>query len=124
MHIFQLLDLFALTPKVEIVEAALPNVMKSVRGTGQPSRKSQLYRLHHGRWIGNLGLRNEKMDMLRHHDIANHSEAISVSHLLQHGEQQVPPRCAMEQRLALVATPRNQVQTPRAVVTLQAPRHW
>jgi hypothetical protein len=79
MHIFQLLNLFALTAQIEIVEATLPNVMRSIgRATGEhASRKFQLHCLHNSGWVGDLRLGHQQVDMLGHHNVSNHREAVA-----------------------------------------------
>ena len=125
MHVFQLLDLGALTPNIEITKPALPGVMGKgrVESADEPLTEAQFDRLHDRGKVGDLRLRNQQMHMLRHHHVADYDETISLAHLLQDFQEQIAPYRTSEQRLAMITTPGDEVMVSVAVVALQSPWH-
>jgi hypothetical protein len=69
------------------------------------------------------GLAYQKMHMLRHGDIPQHSQTIAAAGLLQ-GFFKCTARCrCCEFRLAVIATEGNEMQVPRLLIPVKACRH-
>jgi len=61
--------------------------------------------------------------MLRHDDKSDHTEPIPIPHLLQNLKQKIAVLGCAQQRLAIAATPGDEVQCSSLMEALQAPRH-
>ena len=59
------------------------------------------------------------MKVLRHDDISQHNKTMLFAHFFENVQKQITPLIAVEPRLPLMATAGDEVQIPRAVVTLQ-----
>ena len=78
-----------------------------------------LQNLHHRRRRPSLRLRNQKMNVFRHHHIPNQQKLITRASLLQNFQKHVPfPRCP-QQRTPPVATASNEMQMPMPINPLQ-----
>lgn len=103
MHVVKLFDSLLSGIDVEIVEAALPKTPS--RFTLQSSPKFQLIRIppppdlarrprdtlfqdaHHRRRCPDLRLRNQQVNMLRHHHVAHKIEFVARAHFVQDHEE-------------------------------------
>src|SRR6202165_2419546 len=90
MHIPQLLDPFAFGPHVEVVIASLPEVgcpavlaLRWREGWFQLLRCDLFQHLNDNRQRAALWFTHEQVDMFRHHDIAETTDAITSAHLFK-----------------------------------------
>jgi hypothetical protein len=122
MHVFELPDFLALTPQIEIIEARKPNVLACIARNfielKYSSRKTEFDRLNYGGRIRDLGLRGDKVYVLGHDYVADHREAVPLAHFFQNREEQIAALRSPEERLSLIATPRDEVQGTLAVISL------
>ena len=112
MHVFQLLHLFPLTPHIEVIKPALPELPGDTSGRPPALRKPQFHGLHNRRGIANLRLGNQDVHMLRHHHVPDDAKAIPIAHQFQHSKKQVSCAFRIEQRPAAIAAPSNEVEAP------------
>jgi len=75
-----------------------------------PAREALLHHLPHHRGIAHLRLAHQQVDMLGHHHVADHGEAIVTPGLLQNLQQQVAPPRRAQPGMAVVTTASNEVQ--------------
>jgi hypothetical protein len=123
MHVSQLLNLFLRAPQIEIVETTLPEPTGEFASKGQPTRDAQLHGLNYLRGIAYLRFRNQQMYVFGHDYVSDDGKAIANAHQFEDSQYQVAARGSAQQRLAPVAAPRDEMETSRAVITLQAPGH-
>src|SRR5579862_6399154 len=119
VHVFQLLHLFPLTPHIEVIKPALPELPGCPPAPGKP----KFHGLHNRRRIADLRLRNQHVNVLRHHHIPDYAKAIPLAHHFQDIKEQVSCWFCIEQRPAPIAAPGNEVEASGTVVALQAPWH-
>lgn len=101
MHVAQLLDPLFRAPYVEVIKARLPKrppvlgKKSALTGVTEISPWQQCVRgtlfqhLHDCRGRAGLRLRDQKMNMLGHDNVADHHEAVLLARLLEHREEAV-----------------------------------
>jgi hypothetical protein len=72
-------------------------------------RKPKFQRTNRTRNIPHQRLGHEQVYMLRHDDKSDHTEPIPISHLLQNLKQKIAALGCAQQRLAIAATPGDEV---------------
>jgi hypothetical protein len=90
MHVLQLLNLFSLAPKIEIVEATLPELTGEFAFRGQPPGKAQLHSLNYLRGIAYQGFGNQQVHVLGHDHVSNDGKTLTLTHPFQNSKKQVP----------------------------------
>jgi hypothetical protein len=136
MHVFQLLNFFALAPKIEIVEAPLPELAEEPCFRVPASGESELYGLHDCRGIccpllaqrtrekwGTRRFGDQQVNVLGHDDLSDDGETIALAHEFEDREQQVAGRAFGEKRRTAITAPGDEVQAPVAIVSLETPWH-
>ncbi len=136
MHVLQLLDPLLPAPDVEIIKPSLPATsrhfperilpQRQLIRTPPPSslppqqlRHALFQDLHHRGRRADLRLRDQEMDMLGHHHIANHQELITRPYLIENFQEHIPlPRRAQEGTTP-VATAGNEMQMALPITTLE-----
>ena len=96
----------------------LARIARNVIEVKYSPRKTELDSLNYGGRIRNLRLRDEKVYVLGHDYVADHREAVSLAHFFQNGEEQITALRSPEERLAMIATPCDEVQGTRTVISL------
>ena len=74
-----------------------------------------LEHLHDYRRIRTLRFADQQVNMLGHHDEADHIEPVPASHLLQHLKNDVPRSSGSQERLTPIATRSNEVEVSASI---------
>jgi len=140
VHIIQLLDPLLPAPHAEIIKPPLPETPWRFRWRLGPQSHLVLIRprsrlpshstrhplfqnLNHRRRRVYSGLRNQQMNVRRHHHVPNQPELISLPHLIQNPQERITPPPRSQQRPTPVTTARNKVQLPLPIPPLQFITH-
>jgi len=78
---------------------------------------------HYNRRIARLRLADEQVEMLRHDDVSAYYEAMPLPHFLENVKKQIAAIRRAQDRPAMIATARNEVQMLQAVVSLELTGH-
>ncbi len=133
MHVLQLLDALFLRPNVEIVEAGLPErdarcLFKEaglarawILMFGKQSAGATLFQyLHHCGRIANFWFADQKVDVLRHDDIAYDDETVALAGLFQDRKEMIATNDGAEPGHSPITRTRDKVQVIRAVAAGKA----
>ena len=136
VYIPQLLRPLPRTPHIEIIEARLPHMPRSMfkqvalRGISprpalrqHPSCKPQPHRLHHGGGRAILRLADQKMNVLGHDHIAHYHKLVALPHAFQYRQEQIPPPHTAQPPLPLVTTAGDEMQISCSIVASQTGGH-
>ena len=121
MDVTQFLDPLAFGPYRHVVVTNLPAA--ALTRTAQLPRYHLLQHLDGNRERRALRFADQQMHVLRHHDISVNVHAISAAYPFQIRFEDVAGTWFAELGLTTVATEGDEVQTVRAVKSLQAPGH-
>jgi hypothetical protein len=136
VHVIQLLYSLLPAPHVEIVEPSLPKTPRHCSSlvspqrqliriptpafSSQRSRDALLQRLHHHRGIPHLRLRNQQVNVFRHHHVASQRELVTRPHFVENLQENVAlPGCS-QQRASPVTTARDEMQMALPIPALQS----
>ncbi len=102
MHVPQLLDPLLRAPYVEVIEARLPEhppvflaeqfalARIASFSLGQQRVRGALFEhLHDRRRGAHFRFRDQEVNMLGHHDVADHDKAVSLAGLFEHGKEAI-----------------------------------
>jgi hypothetical protein len=117
----QLLDSFGVAPYVEVVITRLPE-RRSFYHT-KFARGILLKHLQRDGQFAALRFTDQQVDMFRHDDIAAHEESIPMAGFFQGLEKTIAGTWSSEQRIAVLTTEGEEMETPSFLVTLETPRH-
>ena len=133
MHIFQLLDPLARGEDVEVIEAFLPEVMGQGReevdlragalARAETFGDTLLQHLHDLRRVADLGLGDQEMRVLGHHDVSHDPEAKLGANLLEDAEEAVAAARTGKMTLPPVAARGDEVKVTVSVVALESGGH-
>lgn len=118
MNVVELLFQLLRTPNIEIVEAPLPERGMRMRRR-QPRRHFLLENLKRLRRRPELRFRDQKMHMLRHHDVAEQKKSMVMTGDVENLYKTAPTRRTPEKWQPMVATEGNEVQIVTAVEALE-----
>jgi hypothetical protein len=136
VHVAQLLDPLLPAPDVEIIKPPLPATSRCFpeRIWPQPQliripppssfppqqlRHALFQDLHHRGRRADLRLRDQQMDMLGHHHIANQQELITGPHLIENFQEHIPLPRRAQQGTTPVATAGNEMQMALPITALE-----
>jgi hypothetical protein len=135
VHIIQFLPHFPPIPNIEIVKTSLPQMLRFQQGfleiqshlsSRDPSplsahrpRGPLLQYLNHLGEIACLGLADQQMNMIRHHDIPGQTNPLPHSHLIKNFHETIACATAPQQRLAPITTECDEMQMAVPVISTQ-----
>ena len=129
MNVAQLLQLFLFTQNHKIVKPLLPNVI-IVRGFPQTclvgqvpcpelaqhlAREPLFEHLNDSRNSATGRFADEKMNVLGHKHVSHHDKLVATSDLLKDFQEPVAPARFAEDRLAMIAATRDEVEVPGVI---------
>ena len=140
VHVIELLDPLLRAPHVEIIKTPLPETPRRIRRrlgpqshlilirslpplSSQALRHALLQNLHHRGRRAHFRLRNQQMNVLRHHHVPNQQELITLAHLIQDSQERIPLPRRSEQGSPPITTTRDEVQVFLAIPPLQFVAH-
>ncbi len=137
MHVSQLLHALLRGPNAKVIETSLPEraPRKTVSEQAALARVASfaprqqrkggalLQDLHHGGRCSDLRLRNQQVNVLRHHHLSHDDEPITLAGLFQNREEAVAGARGVEKRQSLVTGTGDKVQVMRTVTAMQAAGH-
>jgi hypothetical protein len=135
VHIVQLLAPLLRTPQIEIIKPPPETPPRLRRRLGPQShltlirslsplssqalRHALLQGLHHRRRRAHFRLRNQQINVLGHHHVADQPELIALARRIQNPQKHVPLPRRSQQGPAWVTATRNKMQVPLTVAPLQ-----
>jgi hypothetical protein len=121
VHIVQLLAPLLRTPQIEIIKPPPETPPRLRRRLGPQSHLTLIRSLSplHRRRRAHFRLRNQQINVLGHHHVADQPELIALARRIQNPQKHVPLPRRSQQGPAWVTATRNKMQVPLTVAPLQ-----
>jgi hypothetical protein len=138
VHVVKFFDSLLQTPYIEIVETALPKARQRIVATckdqiqlsakppffaTQAARDPLFENLNYSRRCSFSRFADEQMDMLRHDDVTDEGEAVTIADFAKHMDENIPCSNRTQKRPAPIASERNEMQMAAPVVANEFVSH-